>query len=430
MIMTRLLQYKTRLSSRDVLGTGVRSLAILLLVGMGCLAQGQTFTVLHSFAGAGGAQPNAGVTMDAAGNLYGTTLYGGVLNCDNGGVPGCGVVYKLKKSHSNWMFSVLYEFPGPGGFPTSPGHITIGPNGLPYGTQLLGGGRAGTMFELLPSPMAAVSVNSPWSYHLVHEFGFGNDGWGPSQIAFDRAGNIFGATISGGTANHGIVYELTPGGGTWTETILYNFLGGTDGDGPVAVALDGAGNIYGSTVDGGNQQCRNNFGCGTVYELSPSGSGWTKTILHVFQQATEGGVPGPVARDSAGNLFGLTAVGAPGNGGTIWELSPSNGSWLFTVLYTFPGPTEGNFAPFRPVLDSTGALYGVNNGGGAFNFGRVYKLAPSQGGWIYTDLHDFSGQQDGCYPLGPVALDTAGNIYGATQMCGEFSSGDVFEVTP
>jgi uncharacterized repeat protein (TIGR03803 family) len=409
--------------------------ALAFLVTACVTAQGQTFTVLHSFAVTDGAKPFAGVTMDAAGNLYGTTEYGGVLSCDEGGLAGCGVVYKLRQIRSNWILSVLYEFPGQNGFlPTSPGNITIGPNGLPYGTELQGGAEfSGTVFELLPSPMVATSVNSPWLYHVVHTFGTGNDGGYPSQITFDRAGNIFGATSLGGDVGDGIVYELSPAGGDWMETILYSFLGGSDGDGPGSITLDEAGNIYGTTTSGGNQQCHNNVGCGTVYELTRSGSGWTKTILHVFQEATEGGDPGPAVLDSAGNLFGLTGEGASGNGGTIWELSPSNGSWTFTVLYTFPGPTQNFAGPFRPVMDSTGALYGVNNWGGANNFGSVYKLAPSQGNWMYTDLHDFGSlpnQGDGCYPRGPVALDAAGNIYGAAQSCGEFDNGDVFEVTP
>ena len=229
---------------------------MVLVVIASAVSHGQTFTVLHNFSGSDGDQPFAGVTMDAHGNLYGTTEYGGNLSCDAGGVPGCGVVYKLSEMHSNWILSVLYEFPGLNGYlPSDPGNITIGPNGLPYGTQLFGGAFDGTLFELLPSPTAATSVNSPWMYHLVHEFGFGNDGAGPSQITFDRAGNIFGATVAGGTEGNGVVYELTPSGGAWTETILYNFLGGADGGEPGSITLDGSGNIYGSTVDGGNQEC-------------------------------------------------------------------------------------------------------------------------------------------------------------------------------
>ena len=409
--------------------------ALLFLISAGGLAQGQTFTVLHNFALTDGAKPFAGVTMDGRGNLYGTTEYGGILNCDNGGVPGCGVAYQMRPQNSTWIYSVLHEFPGQNGFlPTNPGDITIGTGGAPYGTELQGGAAfAGTVYELLPSRVVSAALNSQWSYHLIHTFGGGNDGGYPSQISFDASGKIFGSTGLGGTVGVGTVYELTPSGSGWTESILYNFLGGADGNGPRGAALDEAGNIYGSTGSGGNQECENHVGCGTVYELTRSGSGWTKTILHVFEQTTDGGDPGPVARDSAGNLFGLTSTGAAGNGGTIWELSPSGNGWTFTVLFTFPWPTQQFTGAFRPVIDSAGALYGVTNGGGAYNFGSAYRLAPSNGKWIYTDLHDFgswSNQTDGCYPRGPVALDAAGDIFGAAQSCGAFDDGDVFEITP
>jgi uncharacterized repeat protein (TIGR03803 family) len=436
MVVMRFQPHRRRVARRGGWTTAKLLVAAAFLVTASRMAQGQTFTVLHSFALADGAKPFAGVTIDAAGNLYGTTEYGGNLNCDGGGVPGCGVVYKLGQQHSKWTLSVLYEFPGQNGFlPTSPGDITIGPTGLSYGTELQGGAEfAGTVFDLL-SPMAATSVNGPSPYHIVHTFGTGNDGGYPSQISFDQAGDIFGATALGGTVGDGIVYELTPSMGNFTETILYNFLGGTDGNGPGSITLDGTGNIYGDTASGGNQECEDHVGCGTVYELtrSSSSSGWTKTILHVFEQATDGGDPGPVVRDTAGNLFGLTSTGASGNGGTIWELSPSNGSWIFTVLYTFAWPTQQFTGAFRPVIDSSGALYGVTNGGGANNLGSVYRLARSNGNWTYTDLHDFGSSpndDDGCYPRGPVALDAAGNIYGAAQSCGANDDGDIFEVTP
>jgi uncharacterized repeat protein (TIGR03803 family) len=431
---------RTTLRVRDLVeNVRFQVMAVFVCAGwlllLGGPAQGQTFTVLHNFALTDGAEPFAGVTMDARGSIYGTTEYGGVLNCDNGGVPGCGVVYKLGQQNSTWILSILYEFPGQNGFlPTSPGNITLGPNGPPYGTELQGGAAfAGTIFELLPSLKVSATLNSEWSYHLIHTFGAGNDGGYPSQISFDQGGNIFGATSLGGTVGDGIVYELTPSGNGWAEAILYNFLGGADGNGPRSITLDQADNIYGTTGSGGNQECENQVGCGTVWELTRSGSGWTKTTLHVFEQATDGGDPGPVARDSAGNLFGLTSTGAAGNGGTIWELSPVNGHWVFSILYTFPWPTQQFTGAFRPIIDAEGALYGVTNGGGANNFGSAYKLTPSNGKWVYTNLHDFGSwpsQTDGCYPRGPIALDAGGNVYGAAQSCGAFGVGNVFEITP
>ena len=410
-------------------------LFVLFLIASFLPVQAQTFTVLHTFETQGGLQPFAGPTLDAAGNLYGTTHNGGDLSCDLGGVIGCGVAYKLKQGSSGWFYSVLYIFPGNSGdfLPTGPGAITFSPHGVPYGTQLQGGANyAGTVFHLQPPVTAPINTSPPWSYTLDHTFGNGDDGGYPSRIIFDSAGNIFGTASNGGPGGWGIVYEMTPAAGGWTENLLYSFTGNPDGTGPADVTLDPAGNIYGVTSAGGNQECHDNVGCGTVYELIHSGGQWTKTILHIFEQSVEGGAPGPLIRDAVGNLFGLTGEGAPGNGGTIWEMSPSNGSWTFSVLYTFPS-RQVNFAgPFQPVMDASGALCGVNNWGGAHNLGSVYKLAPSNGGWIYSDLHDFgslAGNRDGCYPRGPVALDSSGNIYGATQQCG-VAGGTLFEVSP
>jgi hypothetical protein len=396
------------------------------------VVHGQSLSVLHDFGGSNGDRPSSGLTMDAAGNLYGTTQYGGILNCDEGGVAGCGVAYRLKKVNSRWIFYLLYQFPGINNFlPTYPLDITIGPSGVPYGVTWGGGSNdAGTLFHLQPTPNGTSGANAPWLYHVDHNFGSGDDGAQPTtQVVFDPAGNIFGAAEDGGTGNLGVVYELTCSGGGWTERILYNFLGPPDGSEPHGVALDGAGNICGTTISGGNQECYHNYGCGTVYELTQTGSSWTRTILHVFEESTDGGNPGPLLRDSAGNLFGLTNVGAAGNNGSIWELSPTQNGWVFTVLYTFPAPTYEWAGPFRPVMDASGALYGVNNAGGAYSYGNIYKLAPSNGGWTYTDLYDFVGGGDGCYPRGPVALDAAGNIYGTTQFCAD-GGGNVWELTP
>ena len=410
-------------------GTHAFLLALLFVLSGSGAAHGQSFSVLHDFRVSDGDQPSSGLTMDFAGNLYGTTEYGGLLNCDGGGPPGCGVAYRLRKVNSSWILSVLYEFPGNNNnfLPTSPRDITIGPSNVPYGTTWQGGSNyAGTLFHLQPSPNGTSGANAPWVYTLDHDFGRGNDAAQPTQVVFDSAGNIFGAAEDGGAKNLGVVYEITPSG---KETILYQFLGTPDGGNAHGVALDEAGNIYGTTIVGGNQECYHNYGCGIVYELTRSGSTWSETILHVFEESTDGGNSGPPLRDSAGNLFGLTHVGGANNNGTIWELSPSQGGWVFTVLYTFSQATQNWAGPFRPVMDAGGSLVGVNNWGGAFNYGNIYKLTPSSGGWTYTDLYDFAGGGDGCYPRGPVALDAAGNIYGTTQFCAA-GGGNVWEFKP
>jgi hypothetical protein len=272
---------------------------------------------------------------------------------------------------------------------------------------------------------------------VLHRFGNGNDGTYPHQIIFDHAGNIFGATGSGGTFNHGTVYELSPSSHGWTENILYNFAGGEDGQLPRDVVSDDDGNLYGVTEQGGNAGCSPFQGCGTIFELTRSGSSWTKTTLHAFQQNSEGGYPGPLMRTRSGNLFGLTGQNGPNNFGTIWELSPSNGGWVFTVLYTFTQQTLAEGGPFAPVVDRSGAIYGFNNNGGTNSCGmfgercgNIYKLTRSDEGWIYTDLHDFAQDDSGCLPIGPPAMDSAGNLYGVTYACGAGGVGVVFKFTP
>jgi len=415
----------------------------LFLVSLTPAMQAQTFTVLHTFQGTDGARPYAGVTLDPHGNLYGVTAYGGLLNCDLGGEIGCGVAFKLTKEKTGWLFSLLYEFGGNGHLPTYPSSIALGPNGTPYGAELEGGivgsPFQGTVYNLLP-PLTAASAtaDSFWTYKLIHLFGLGNDGAYPHKIIFDSAGNIFGVTGRGGITNDGTVYELSPSGQRWMEDILYVFAGGADGYLPKEVVLDDAGNLFGITEEGGNPGCSPFQGCGTIFELTRSGSSWTKTILHAFDQNDDGGVPSPLMRDSAGNLFGVTSQNGPDNYGTIWELSPTQNGWVFNVLYSFGFMNVAILGPFAPVMDASGALYGVNNEGGTNNCGgmfsepcgNIYKLTPTGNGWTYTDIHDFAYDDGGCLPVGSLALDADGNIYGATYGCGAGGVGTVWEFTP
>ncbi len=414
------------------------ALAILFIILATEVSHGQTFSVVHNLVGNQGTRPGSGVIIDAAGNLYGTTQYGGDLSCNlgspggGGGPAGCGVVFKLKPSHGSWILSVLYDFTS---YLPYPGELTISPNGTLYGAQLLAGDEdGGAIFNLRPPFSAPHSVMPQWSFAQLHSFGSGYDGAYPGKVIFDASGNIFGTTTYGGDYNDGTVYEMTyAGGGNWNEQVLYSFQGGSDGYHPRGLAFDAQGNLYGTTAYGGNSDCFLNDGCGTVYKLTRSGETWTKTTLHIFDQDTEGGEAGPLTRDSAGNLFGLTGENASSNGGTVWEMSPSGGGWTFQVLYTFPYQTVDDAGPFRPVMDGAGALYAVTNWGGANNLGTVFKLTPSNGGWVYTNLHDFgsmANQADGCLPRGPLTLDASGNIFGTAEECAQYNGGDVFEITP
>ncbi|MFZ0792912.1 MAG: choice-of-anchor tandem repeat GloVer-containing protein [Candidatus Korobacteraceae bacterium] len=217
---------------------------------------------------------------------------------------------------------------------------------------------------------------------------------------------------------------------------MYDFAGGgNDGQNPLdGVIFDTAGNLYGTTaVGGGSANCTN--GCGTVFELSPSGSGWTEKVLYKFQGPSDGENPNAgVVMDTAGNLYGNTWQGGPGGGGTVWELSPSGSNYTFTLLYSVPG---SGFAVGRLARDSHGNLYEALQNGGANNNGQIFELTPSNGNWIFTDLHDFTNGNDGGEPIGGVVLDSSGNIYGTAlfggaNACGggSYGCGTVWEITP
>ena len=188
------------------------------------------------------------------------------------------------------------------------------------------------------------------------------------------------------------------------------------------MTLDAHGNLYGTTSLGGAN------GVGVVYELSPSNSGWTQTVLYTFQGSADGQNPvGGVALDEAGNLFGTTFDGGVNGGGTVYELSPSAEGWTFTVVYSFTGGYGG---PYNKLTFAKGNIYGATNGEGAYGYGLVFEMTPANGGWTFIDLHDFGGADDGAEPYGSVAVDGAGNVFGTTNEGGSLNQGLVFEITP
>ncbi len=405
--------------------SSVRAVAVtagLLMVALASVtARAQTFQILHNFTGGSdGDYPIAGLAIDSAGNLYGTTE------------KSSGTVYKLAHKNSGWVLSELFNFNVSDG--NEPfGRPIIGPDGTFYSTTGFGGSRGnGVVFRLRPSASPPVSAYAPWVQTELYSFTGGSDGGVPGfgSLTFDAAGSIYGTTASGGLQDCngfcGVVYKLTPSNGSWTESVLYAFTGLPDGNGPQSgVVLDQNGNIYGTTFSGGSL-----FNDGAVYELSPSGSGWTETILYAFQGGTDGRDPnGGLVRDSAGNLYGATRDGGAAHGGTVFELSPSDGSWTYKLLYSIPGSYGGG--PYDSLLlDAAGNLYGVAAGGGVNGVGVVFKLTPnSDGTWTYSSLHDFDGS-DGELPYGGLAVDRAGNFYGTASEGGTYGNGVVYEITP
>ncbi len=391
-------------------------------------AQAQTFTVLHTFAGTGdGAFPQAGLTIDAAGNLYGTTNTGG---------SGYGTAFKLKHSGIGWTLAPIYTFAVGDHHYLPFGRLALGPDRTLFGTSADAGSGCreydgcGMVFHLQPSPAAPKSVLAPWKETVTYSFN-GNDGLQPAgDLIFDQSGNIYGTTRGGGSSDYGVIYRLTLEGGDWTESVLYAPQTRGEGVEPVGgVVFDGSGNLYGVFEYGGQ------YGYGLVYQLSPSGPGWTKHSVYSFTGGTDGGSPTDIFMDSSGNLYGTTAQGgdlscnAPWGCGTVFELAPANGGWTFNTLYTFSG--NGGSPSDKLVMDAAGNLYGTTTYAGVYGCGNVFKLTHSNGGWTYTSLHDFTGQtgSDGAYPQGGLVLDTSGNLYGTASEGGIYNSGTVFEIT-
>lgn len=416
---------------------------VALLCGLSPSFQAQTYTVLHNFTGgADGAYPYAGITIDRAGNLLGTAT---------GGALGYGTVFKLKYSQAGYTLGVLYSFTGggDGGYPSN--GVIVGSDGILYGSTYLrgsrgcGGAGCGMVFNLRPSATFCRAISCPWTETVLYDFMGGSDGSGPAQGAnmiFDRMGNIFGTTVTGGTYGQGTVFKLTPSGSGWVESVIHEFGATGDGAQPLhGVVLDSRGNLYGTTSYGGAN------GYGVIFQLVPSGSGWTENILVSFSlSGSAGGVPfAGLLIDSSGNLYGATSArassGEPpfgyGGGGTVFELMPSGGNWTLKVLYSFPFPGGGGYycGPYGNLaMDAAGNLYGMTYSDGAYGYGSVFKLTPASGQWTYTPLHDFCGGgspcQDGALPSGDLVMDAGGIFYGTANRGGTNDYGVVWKITP
>lgn len=337
----------------------------------------------YSFHGKDGFEPVAGVLRDAGGNLYGTTLYGGTVPVNNS--PGDGTVFKLDTALQE---TVLHRFKGcnvngphDGYWPES--LLVMDAFANLYGTTVGGG----VPFQCQGT---AFALSSAGKETMLHRFSGGADGGNPyAGMTLNAAGTLYGGASSGGNSGLGLAFQMSTKGG---ETVLYNFGGGSDGAGPESVLVpDSAGNLYGTTYSGGSN-CGVN-GCGTVFELSPSGSGWTHKTLYVFcqkSQCADGyGPGGPLAFDKAGNIYGTTDNGGYTNSGNcrggcgvVFKLDPSGNE---TVLYAFTDGADGAHPMAGLTMDEKGNLFGTADAGGDLNCpapggnegcGVVFELTP------------------------------------------------------
>jgi uncharacterized repeat protein (TIGR03803 family) len=384
-------------------------------------ALAQSYSVLYSFKGGAtdGENPEAGLSMDTAGNLYGTTVEGPACSptpC----TPFAGIAFKLSTTGTE---TVLHSFKGNPDGANPYGGLTSS-----YGTTSAGGtSNMGVVFKL-----------SATGDTVLHSFtGSPGDGAFPyAGLIQDAAGNVYGATSAGGTSNSGVVFKLDTAG---KETVLYNFTGGADGGFPYGgLFRTSAGNIYGTTSEGGitTGNCFPS-GCGVVFQLDAAGK---ENVLYSFTGSPDGANPyGDLIPDPAGNIYGTTftgGVGACTNGcGVVFTLDSAGTE---TVLHSFMGyPTDGAFPYAGVIRDSAGNLYGTTAYGGKWDNGAVFKVGTTG---TETVLYNFTGKTDGAVPRAPLILDSAGNLYGTAYSggvsgaaCGgssRDSCGVVFELAP
>jgi len=260
------------------------------------------------------------------------------------------------------------------------------------------------------------------------------DGYLPyGSLVADSSGNhLYGTTYQGGTNGFGEVFELTNSGGTWSQTVIYSFLGPSNSDGAYPFAglvFDAAGkNLYGTTYQGGPSSQ------GTVFKLSKSGSTWKETVLHSFADisGSDGYYPyGALVFDAAGNLYGTTQAGGKFNGGTVFTLKLSNGKYTYKVIHGFVTSSSSAYQPYAGlVVGKNGYLYGTTYYGGlVWNAGAVYQMRQVSGVWLFSVIYNFLGSSLGQFTESGLAVDGAGNMYGTTYQGADFNLGGVYKLT-
>jgi hypothetical protein len=395
---------------------------------------------IYQFPITDGSYPMGDLIADSQGNLFGTAA-GGAINQYGG------LVFRLSPlAGGKWKYDILYNFAQSTGAINPFGGLVFDAAGNLYGVAGGGTYSYGTVYELSPTS------SGYWNETTLYSFGsFPTDGEGPAPgLAIDQNGNLYGTTASRGSRSSscecwgGTVFELSPEtGGSWKETILYSFQGGNDGSEPLAkLIMDRSGNLYGTTAEsGGKQLCEN--GCGIVFELIPGANGtWTESILHAFTRPEGGYSDAGLVFDAAGNLYGTTSSYGPFNNGTVFKLSPNgSGGWTESTVYGFIGGGKGGQPAADLSFDTAGNLYGTTYAGGGticnpgstLGCGTMFELTPASGGeWTFNMIHEFGiNLADGAKPQSGVYIDGSGNLFTMTTAGpGPAPGGMVVEIKP
>ncbi|MGB8010135.1 MAG: choice-of-anchor tandem repeat GloVer-containing protein [Terriglobales bacterium] len=397
--------WKGMAGKRKVRGLVMLAAVLGMLFSAAQSARAQNLKFLYNFTGgADGNGPDAGLVGDGDGNFYGTTW--------GGGAYGWGTVYKVT---NKGVETVLYNFTNgaDGAYPADA--LLRDKHGNLFGTTYWGGAGAGVVFKVARDGTETV----------LHTFGGGEGAWPVADLVLDAEGNLYGTAAELGPAGYGTVFGLTPEGAL---TVLHGFAGWFHGDGREpdgGVVRDAEGNLYGTTKFGGVGRC--GAGCGTVFEVSPDG---VETVLHTFTTAPgEGAFPvADLVMDGEGNLYGTTVNGGIASGygghGTVFELTPEGTE---RVLHDFGDRPDGRWPLGGLVMDAQGNLYGTTYAGGAYGGGTVFEITPAGAEIV---LYNFTKKKPGGYhPWSRLVWDKRGRLYGTTQSGGTYGAGTVFRLT-
>lgn len=393
-------------------------LAVTLLLSIAALARGETYSIVHEFAGGAldGKNPQGSLTLSADGaTLYGMTYLGG---------SEYGTIFRVNTNGTE--LTLLHKFAGgadDGAYPW--GNLTLGADGYLYGMTGKGGSASGegygTIFKIDPA-------SPETSYTVLHKFvGGADDGASPSysSLTFGVDGKLYGMTRRGGDNDLGTIFKIDPGTGAFS--LLHEFAGGVnDGQYPEGnLTLGPEGQLYGMTYQGG-------AGWGTIFEIDPVSTNMTP--LHTFVGGSDDGASpyGSLTLSADGMLYGMTAEGGKYSMcGTIFEIDPDNPETTFALLHKFAGGADDGMNPFGDLTLFDGILYGMTrNGGdaGTGNLGTIFKIDPADPETSYAIIHEFAGgANDGALPNGSLIVSQDGKtLFGMTQSGGAGDNGLIF----
>jgi len=375
-----------------------------------CYESGGNMQIIHDFTGKEDGRNPSGVVADAAGNVYGT-----VGN----------MVYEIASKAQDWLFNILYSFTG-GSDGSSPSAPIVGPDGSLYGAATGGTNNLGLVYSLRPAPTPCVSVSCPWTKSVVYQPTGNNDATNPGNLVFDQAGNLYGTSGSGGAYGKGAVFELTPSPSGWTEAVLYSFAGGSDGSGPGSLVVSNDGNLYGTGGGGA-------YGEGMIFQLvrPPSGDNWTENVVYSFTgdpTKGDGKAPYSLVQGGPGSLAGLADAGClySRKGSVVFLLSPSHGSWVFSVISTACRDVDA-WSNTSLAADAADNVYWADgytslcNSDGWVSTWRLFPIVQGSNLWWIGEY--------AFLPSGQLGLDASRNVYGTTQACGQYRLGTVWKLT-